>query len=219
LLAPSMRPLCEDGKSVISVTASEEPSPTRTTDYGQVSTCVNLGLRKASTAFYGNLSGKPSSNDSRSPHEAAAFVQGDGQMKLVPAALAMLLAGSLPALAHDVPAEVAKSPPAGAFKAVSSLVKLPDFLPGMGQLFVDPASLPAGPFLAYDHDGALVSTIYMLPVKDLNPDKRFEDLAAPGGNVDHVDVYYNAGHPGVEEPHVHLVLWHVAAADEARVAQ
>ena len=131
-------------------------------------------------------------------------------MKLIPLASAMLLAGSVAALAHDVPAEVAKSPPAGAFKAVSSLVKLPDFLPGMGQLFVDPATLPAGPFLAYDHDGALVSTIYMLPMKDLNPDKSFDDLAAPGGDVDHVDVYYNAGHPGVEEPHVHVVLWHVA---------
>jgi hypothetical protein len=140
-------------------------------------------------------------------------------MKLVPATLAILFAGTFAAMAHDIPAEVAKSPPSGAFKAVSSLVKLPDFLPGMGQLFVDPATLPAGPFLAYDHDGALVSTIYMLPVKDLNPDKKLEDLAAPGGNVDHVDVYYNAGHPGVEEPHVHVVLWHVAAADEAKVAQ
>ena len=140
-------------------------------------------------------------------------------MRLIPTAMAILLAGSLSALAHEVPAEVAKSPPAGAFKAVSSLVKLPDFLPGMGQLFVDPASLPAGPFLAYDHDGKLVSTIYMLPVKDLNPDKSFNDLAAPGGNVDHVDVYYNAGHPGVEEPHVHVVLWHVSAADEALVAK
>jgi hypothetical protein len=140
-------------------------------------------------------------------------------MKLIPTALAILLAGSLSALAHDVPAEVSKAPPAGAFKAVSSLVKLPDFLPGMGQLFVDPASLPAGPFLAYDHDGKLVSTIYMLPMKDLNPDKSFDNLAAPGGNVDHVDVYYNAGHPGVEEPHVHVVLWHVSAADEASVAK
>ena|SRR5688500_6074544 len=140
-------------------------------------------------------------------------------MKTVPVAFAMLAAASFPALAHDVPENIAKAPPAGEFKAVSSLVKLPDFLPGMGQLFVDPASLPAGPFLAYDHDGAIVSTIYMLPIKDLNPDKRFEDLAAPGGNVDHVDVYYNAGHPGVEEPHVHVVLWHVPAADEAKVAQ
>ncbi|GLS28763.1 hypothetical protein SAMN04488498_101307 [Mesorhizobium albiziae] len=140
-------------------------------------------------------------------------------MKRVSAVLAALLALSLPAMAHEIPAEVAKSPPAGAFKAVSGLVKLPDFLPGMGQLFVDPASLPAGPFLAYDHDGALVSTIYMLPIKDLNPDKRFDDLAAPGGNVDHVDVYYNAGHPGVEEPHAHVVLWHVSKADEKRVAE
>jgi hypothetical protein len=141
------------------------------------------------------------------------------KMKILSLVFAAMLAGALPALARDVPADIAKSPPAGDFKAISSLVKLPDFLPGMGQLYVDPASLPAGPFLAYDHDGTLVSTIYMLPIKDLNPDKRFEDLAAPGGNVDHVDVYFNAGHPGVEEPHVHVVLWHVPVADEARVAQ
>lgn len=133
---------------------------------------------------------------------------------------AVLLAATIPALAHDVPAEVAKAPPSGTYKAVSTLVKLPEFLPGLGQLFVDPATLPAGPFLAYDRDGALVSTIYMLPVDELqNPDKRFEDLSAPGGNVDHVDVYFNAGHPGVEKPHAHVVLWHVPAADEARVAK
>ena len=141
-------------------------------------------------------------------------------MKILAASFAMLLAGSFAAFAHDVPAEIAKSPPSGAYKAVSGLVKLPDFLPGLGQLFVDPATLPAGPFLAYDHDGALVSTIYMLPVDELSdPDKRFEDLAAPGGDVDHVDVYFNAGHPGVEEPHAQVVLWHVPAAEEARVAE
>ncbi len=141
-------------------------------------------------------------------------------MKPFVLSLAVMLAGPLTAFAHDVPVEVAKSPPAPtAFKPVSSLVQLPDFIPGMGQLFVDPASLPAGPFLAYDHDGKLVSTIYMLPIKNLNPDKHFDDLSAPGGNVDHVDVYYNAGHPGVEEPHVHVVLWHIPAGDETRVAQ
>ena len=37
------------------------------------------------------------------------------------------------------------------------------------------------------------------------------------GKVDHVDVYYNAGHPGVEMPHAHIVLWHVKKEDEARV--
>ena len=67
--------------------------------------------------------------------------------------------------------------------------------------------------------GRLVSTVYMLPIEDLtNKDKRFDDLAAPGGKVDHVDVYFNAGHPGVEKPHAHVVLWHVPKADETRVA-
>lgn len=140
-------------------------------------------------------------------------------MRIIPATLAILITASLPALAQDASTDVKQSPPGGEYKQVSTLVKLPDFLPGMGQLFVDPATLPAGPFLAYDHDGTLVSTIYMLPINDLNPDKRFEDLAAPGGAVDHVDVYFNAGHPGVEEPHAHVVLWHVPTADEAKVAQ
>lgn len=141
-------------------------------------------------------------------------------MKKLSATLAVLLAGSFAAFAHDVPDDIATSPPSGDYQAVSGLVPLPDFLPGLGQLFVDPATLPAGPFLAYDRDKQLVSTIYMLPIEDLqNPDKRFEDLAAPGGNVDHVDVYFNAGHPGVEKPHAHVVLWHVSPEDEARVAQ
>ena len=124
---------------------------------------------------------------------------------------------ALPVQAAD---QVEKAPPSGAYKKVSDLVKLPEFLPGLGQLYVDPATLPAGPFLAYDHNGRLVSTVYMFPVEDLsNKDKRFDDLASPGGKVDHVDVYFNAGHPGVEKPHAHVVLWHVAKTDEARVAK
>ena len=136
-------------------------------------------------------------------------------MRFVSLALAALVAGTLVAQAQDV----SKSPPPAPYQQVSKLVKLPDFLPGIGQLFVDPATLPAGPFLAYDHDGKLISTIYMIPVEDLNPDKTFDNLAAPGGNVDHVDIYFNAGHPGVEKPHAHLVLWHVPADTEVAVAK
>ncbi len=123
------------------------------------------------------------------------------------------------AFAANAAEPVDQAPPPAPYQAVSGLVPLPDFLPGLGQLYVDPATLPAGPFLAYDRDGALVSTIFMIPVEDLNPDKTFDNLAAPGGVVDHVDVYFNAGHPGVETPHAHVVLWHVPPADEARVAQ
>jgi hypothetical protein len=128
--------------------------------------------------------------------------------------LALLTTLAVPALAQET------APPGGDYKKVSSLVKLPEFLPGLGQLYVDPKTLPAGPFLAYDHDGKLVSTVYMLPLEDLSsPQKKFEDLASPGGKVDHVDIYFNAGHPGVEKPHSHIVLWHVPKSDEVRVAK
>lgn len=133
--------------------------------------------------------------------------------------LTLTAAGLVAAAGCAFAQEVTQAPPPAPYAAVASLVALPEFIPGLGTLYVDPATLPAGPFLAYDQAGALVSTIYMIPVADLNPDKRFEDLAAPGGPVDHVDVYFNAGHPGVEVPHAHVVLWHVPAADEARVAQ
>src|SRR5262245_46364320 len=125
----------------------------------------------------------------------------------------------LAVLAAAADTAVDKSPPAAPFQKVSKLVKLPDFIPGIGDLYVDPATLPAGPFLAYDHDGKIVSTIYMVPLEDLQNKKAFDDLPAPGGAVDHVDVYFNAGHPGVENPHVHVVLWHVKKADEQLVAK
>lgn len=130
-------------------------------------------------------------------------------------ALGILLLAAGPAVAQ----KVEKAPPGGAYKKVSELVKLPNFLPGLGTLYVDPKTLPAGPFLAYDHDGKLVSTIYMIPLKDITEKKAFLDLPAPGGTVDHVSLYYNAGHPGVAEPHYHVVLWHVPKAQEQLVAK
>jgi len=127
----------------------------------------------------------------------------------------MLAAG--PAGAADKPIQVA--PPEAPYQAVSALVKLPDFIPGLGQLFVDPATLPAGPFLGYDHEGQLVTTTYMIPLSMMKPDMNLDDLKVPAGTVDHVDIQYNAGHPGVAEPHVHIVLWNVPAAQESRVAK
>ena len=131
------------------------------------------------------------------------------------AATAMLCLVALPVDA----ANYDHAPPPAPFRKVSELVKLPDFLPGMGTLYVDPKSLPAGPFLAYDHGGRLVSTIYMVPLKDIDAHNKLSGLAASGDKVDHVDLYYNAGHPGVAEPHYHIVLWHVPKADEASVAK
>ncbi len=109
-------------------------------------------------------------------------------------------------------AQMSVPPPAG-FQKVSALVPLPDFIPGLGTLYVNPKTLPAGPFLGYDKQGHLVSTVYMVPLKDMEAHKNFDDLGvAKNMPVDHVDMYYNAGHPGVAEPHYHVILWYIPSA-------
>jgi len=109
--------------------------------------------------------------------------------------------------------------PPSTYKKVSTLVPLPDFVPGLGTLYVDPAALPAGPFLAYDKQGNLVSSVYMIPLKDITAHKAFNNLTAAKEKVDHVDMYYNAGHPGVAEPHYHVVVWYVSPQQAAALKQ
>lgn len=118
--------------------------------------------------------------------------------------LALLTAACAPVSAQM------KEPPGGTYKQVSTLVPLPPFIPGLGSLYVDPATLPAGPFLAYDRNGTLVSSIYMIPISDIEAHKSFNTLGVAHEKVDHVDMYYNAGHPGVAMPHYHVVVWYVS---------
>jgi hypothetical protein len=134
-------------------------------------------------------------------------------------ALAGLVGAGMLVVSADAVAAQQKAPPGGAYQQVSKLVPLPDFLPGLGTLYVDPATLPAGPFLAYDHQGSLVSSIYMIPLKDMNAKKAFTDLKVGHERADHVDIVYNAGHPGVAEPHYHVIVWYVSPARAASLAK
>lgn len=132
---------------------------------------------------------------------------------------------AVPALAADKqPAKAdgkttaAKAP--DGYKKVSELVPMPEFVPGMGVLYVQPNTLPEGPFLGYDREGKLANTTYMIPVKDFEARKTIEDLQAGTKTpVDHVDVAFNEGHPGVAEPHWHIVLWHIPKQQEARLQE
>lgn len=129
-------------------------------------------------------------------------------MKLLPSlvvATSLFAAGS--ALAHDEEALKA-APPGEPYVQVSDALPLPEFIPGLGTLFVDPQTLPAGPFLAYDHDGKLSATVYMTPLEELQNGTAYDELAIGSHTVSSVDIYYNAGHPGVEKPHAHVVLYH-----------
>ena len=105
---------------------------------------------------------------------------------------------------------IPREPPGGDYKRVSELVRFPDFYPGLGRLYVQPNTLPLGPFRAYDRQGWLVSTIYMVPIKDLDAHKMMEIIEGTPVSVDHVDIHYTSGHPGVPEPHYHVILWHVS---------
>jgi hypothetical protein len=103
------------------------------------------------------------------------------------------------------------------YKRVSELVNFPKFFPSLGIVFVKPDTLPLGPFLCFDRQDRLMATVYMVPIKDIDDHKSLE---APGfaGRVDHVSIYFNFGHPGVDVPHYHFVIWHVTRKEETRVA-
>jgi hypothetical protein len=121
------------------------------------------------------------------------------------------LTGALAALAlMGMAGCTVRAPPGGDYKKVSELARFPDFYPGLGTLYVQPQTLPVGPFRAYDRNGVLASTIYMVPVRDLNPRTMIRLLQGTPVRVDHVDIHYTSGHPGVPEPHYHIILWHVS---------
>ncbi len=129
-------------------------------------------------------------------------------MKRILTISAVLLAFALPAFAAG--------PKDTSYKKVSSLVALPDFIPGIGTLYVKPSTLPVGPFLAYNKEGTLVATIYMVPIKDMDSHKNFTGLTVGDSKVKGVDITFNPGHPGVDVPHYHVTIWHVAP-DKAKV--
>lgn len=62
---------------------------------------------------------------------------------------------------------------------------LPNFIPGLGTLYVDPSKLPEGPFLAYDKAGNLVKVVFMVPLKKLKPEVRGHRHPDPEGFGDH----------------------------------
>ena len=108
------------------------------------------------------------------------------------------------------------------YKRVSDLVNFPKFFPGLGIIYVRPDTLPTGPYLCFDREDRLVATVYMVSLKDIGDHKALDatGVAAPGvtAPVDHVSFYFNSGHPGMDMPHYHFVIWHVSKKDEARVA-
>jgi hypothetical protein len=64
-----------------------------------------------------------------------------------------------------------------------------------------------------------VSSIYMIPLSDMNDHKAFDNLKIAQERADHVDIVFNAGHPGVPVPHYHIIVWYVSQADAAKLTK
>jgi len=135
--------------------------------------------------------------------------------KLLGLTLALALV-SIPLVAQTTADQTATPPPH--FKKVSTIVNLPDWLPGLGTLYIDPATAPVGPYLGYNHNGRLVNVIYMISIKDFDQHKDLNDLGQKvshmGLKVNHTSVNYNPGHPGMQEPHYHIIEWLITPAQQ-----
>jgi hypothetical protein len=107
------------------------------------------------------------------------------------------------------------APPGGDYQKASEVAGLPDFFPGLGTLYVQPKTLPGGPYLAYDREGHLVGTVYMVPLKEIDAHQKLNFTSVPDIQVDHVDMRYSPGHPSMPDPHYHVILWYIPS-EQAR---
>jgi len=110
--------------------------------------------------------------------------------------------------------DVRLAPPPQPYVNASTLLPLPDFIPDAGALYIDPANAPLGPWLAYGNDGRLVDILFMVPLAQLDAYQSLDDLGhdvleqlgMTHAHIDHIDLSYNGGHPGLAEPHYHVRL-------------
>lgn len=137
----------------------------------------------------------------------SSFVRYIRSAPLVVAVAALWVASTVFAQSSDLTTE----PPPAPYVNASSILELPDFIPGAGALYIDPANAPVGPWLAYGSDGSLVEVLFMVPLSQMQDATNWDDLATGfldqlGVTIDHVDISFNGGHPGMAEPHYHFRL-------------
>ncbi len=133
---------------------------------------------------------------------------------------ALLSVGAVAPQAADAAPVSLKGKPPAKFVKVSDALKNPGmaFVSGLGTLYVDPATLPAGPFLGYDKAGNLVNVTYMLPSDEIEKNVAWPNLgtSVSGLKVDHTEVHVSGAHPGVMERHIHVINWLISDSEKQK---
>jgi hypothetical protein len=52
----------------------------------------------------------------------------------------------------------------------------------------------------------------MVPLKDIETHQKLNFVGVPDMPLNHVDLRYSAGHSSVPDPHYHVILWYIPAA-------
>ena len=81
-------------------------------------------------------------------------------------------------------------------------------LPGLRRI---EAARPGGPALAYDTTGAVVATIFVLPLSEIGA-KGFDEVSPTVQPINHVSLYPVPAGPGQPEALMTIVLWHISPA-------
>ena len=132
--------------------------------------------------------------------------------------LAIVLAGTLTACWSPYRYE---PPPAPYVKFATLAPDIPEFIPGLGTLYVEPGNRPFGPYRAYDRSGKLTATVFMVPVGEIHPGFR-QSSDEPVVCRDRESTHYvNQMHGfvigGVMVPHQHITAWCITEAEAAAV--
>jgi hypothetical protein len=120
--------------------------------------------------------------------------------------------GGVEQVVNDLVVRVAGDAPA-ALPAIRALHPLRERLRGVAR--VEPGR-PGGPDLAYDAQGHVIATVYVVSSRELL-DRDTETLRAEGRRIDHVAIFPLVGRAEVPVPHYAIVLWHVSELEAARL--
>lgn len=101
----------------------------------------------------------------------------------------------------------------------ADVIQISGIVPGMGEHWANPATLPLGPIYCV-HEGKIVCLEFMMAQDEFVAGKSWPALAGMDGlpPVNHTDIGFQAhGHEGFEVPHYDIHMYFLSPEEVARI--